>query len=180
VSREEPDHANLEGRLDLGPAGTVMKWATETGIIRAENLKTGLHDVIMGNPVVTLAVMRTLGASECQSVQLISQAYSRATCREAFAHTSVIATTTPHRVDGAQQAAPNLSTPDLRREATAPKHYGRTRDNALERWQHRMHTKKTDPSPYPSHQPKTANVRPFPRPRNFCLRDLDFCLISID
>ena len=60
MSREELEHAKLEGRLDLGPAGTVMKWATETGIVREEILKSGLHDVIMGNPVVTLAVMKIL------------------------------------------------------------------------------------------------------------------------
>jgi abhydrolase domain-containing protein 12 len=64
VSHEELKRAKLEGGVDLGPAGTVMKWATETGIVREEILKTGLHDVIMGNPVVTLAVMRILGGSE--------------------------------------------------------------------------------------------------------------------
>lgn len=58
VSREELERAQLEGKSDLGSAGTVMKWATENGIVREEILKTGLHDVIMGDPVVTLAVMR--------------------------------------------------------------------------------------------------------------------------
>jgi abhydrolase domain-containing protein 12 len=58
VNREELEQAKLEEGSDLGPAGTVMKWTTETGILREEILKTGLHDVIMGNPVVTLAVMR--------------------------------------------------------------------------------------------------------------------------
>jgi abhydrolase domain-containing protein 12 len=64
VSLEELEHAKLERGFDFGPAGTVMKWVTETGIIREEILKTGLHDVIMGNPVVTLAVMRILGVSK--------------------------------------------------------------------------------------------------------------------
>ncbi|KAF2428101.1 alpha/beta-hydrolase [Tothia fuscella] len=60
VSRGELEQVKLEGGADLGPAGTVMKWHTETGILRVEILKTGLHDVIMGNPVITLAVMRIL------------------------------------------------------------------------------------------------------------------------
>ncbi|KAF2093986.1 alpha/beta-hydrolase [Rhizodiscina lignyota] len=60
VSRVELEHAGLDEKHDLGPAGTVTKWATETGIVREEILKTGLHDVIMGNQVVTLAVMRIL------------------------------------------------------------------------------------------------------------------------
>lgn len=64
VSREELEHAKVDGRLDHGAAGTVMQWVTETGILREEILKTGLHDVVMGDPVVTLAVMRILGRSE--------------------------------------------------------------------------------------------------------------------
>jgi len=60
VTRVEFEQAKLEGAADLGPAGTVMKWTTETGIIREEILKTGLHDVVMGNAVVTRAVMRIL------------------------------------------------------------------------------------------------------------------------
>lgn len=63
VSQRELEQAKLKEILDFGPAGTVMNWATETGIVRKEILKTGLHDVIMGNPVVTLAVMRILGSS---------------------------------------------------------------------------------------------------------------------
>lgn len=34
-----------------------MEWRTENGLIREEILKTGLYDVVMGNPVITLAVM---------------------------------------------------------------------------------------------------------------------------
>ena len=44
-------------RTDLGAAGTVVEWETEVGIIREQILKFGLHDVIMGNPVITMAVM---------------------------------------------------------------------------------------------------------------------------
>ncbi|KAF3156846.1 hypothetical protein TWF751_002543 [Orbilia oligospora] len=47
-------------KRDLGEAGTVVEWRTETGVLREEILKYGLHDVIMGNPIVTLAVMRIL------------------------------------------------------------------------------------------------------------------------
>ena len=45
-------------RTDLGAAGIVMEWRTDVGVIREQILKFGLHDVIMGNPVITLAVMR--------------------------------------------------------------------------------------------------------------------------
>jgi len=45
-------------KVDLGYAGSVVEWRTENGVIREEILKYGLHDVIMGNPIVTLAVMR--------------------------------------------------------------------------------------------------------------------------
>jgi abhydrolase domain-containing protein 12 len=39
-----------------------MEWKTDNGVIREEILKTGLHDVIMGYPVVTRAVMRMFEA----------------------------------------------------------------------------------------------------------------------
>ncbi|KAG6993817.1 hypothetical protein G7Y79_00050g085540 [Physcia stellaris] len=42
----------------LGAAGSIMESRTKNGVIMKEVLKTGLHDVIMGNPVITLAVMR--------------------------------------------------------------------------------------------------------------------------
>lgn len=64
VSQQELKQVKLESGADLGPAGTVMQWATGNGIIREEILKTGLHDVIMGNQVVTLAVMRILKGAE--------------------------------------------------------------------------------------------------------------------
>ncbi|KAK6359844.1 hypothetical protein TWF696_000977 [Orbilia brochopaga] len=47
-------------RQDLGAAGTVVEWRTANGVIREEILKHGLHDVVMGYPVVTMAVMRIL------------------------------------------------------------------------------------------------------------------------
>ena len=47
-----------ELKVDLGAAGSVVEWKTEHGCIREEILKFGLHDVIMGNPIITLAVLR--------------------------------------------------------------------------------------------------------------------------
>lgn len=47
-----------KSRKDLGNAGSVVEWKTSNGIIREEILKYGLHDVIMSNPIVSLAVMR--------------------------------------------------------------------------------------------------------------------------
>lgn len=47
-----------ERRVDLGYAGSAVEWRTGAGVIREEILKYGLHDVVMGNPIVTLAVMR--------------------------------------------------------------------------------------------------------------------------
>ncbi|KAF3903705.1 hypothetical protein AA313_de0208985 [Arthrobotrys entomopaga] len=46
--------------MDRGEGGTVVEWRTRNGVIREEILKYGLHDVIMGNPIITLAVMRIL------------------------------------------------------------------------------------------------------------------------
>ncbi|KAF2232012.1 alpha/beta-hydrolase [Viridothelium virens] len=62
VSPGELEEVMDDGKKCLGPAGTVFEWKTENGAIREEILKTGLHDVIMGNPIVTLAVMRIFTA----------------------------------------------------------------------------------------------------------------------
>lgn len=48
---------------DHGAAGSVVTWTTPNGIIREEILKYGLHDVIMGNPIITIAVMRIITGS---------------------------------------------------------------------------------------------------------------------
>ena len=58
LSPEGLDVVESETRTDLGTAGTVVKRETPVGIIREEILRYGLHDVIMGNPVITMAVMR--------------------------------------------------------------------------------------------------------------------------
>lgn len=65
----EITYADLEdmkykSKKDLGAAGSVMEWRTENGVLREEILKTGLHDVVMGNPVITMAVMRMFEASD--------------------------------------------------------------------------------------------------------------------
>ncbi|KAK4898275.1 hypothetical protein LTR27_004282 [Elasticomyces elasticus] len=57
---KELDDEKAKIRTDLGAAGSVVEWKTSNGIIREEILKYGLHDVIMGNPIVTLAVLRML------------------------------------------------------------------------------------------------------------------------
>jgi abhydrolase domain-containing protein 12 len=62
ISYDELEEKKSESKKDLGAAGSVMEWQTEYGVIREEVLKTGLHDVIMGNPVITMAVMRSFQA----------------------------------------------------------------------------------------------------------------------
>ena len=62
ISYDELVMKKNEEKTDLGAAGSVMEWRTKNGLIREEILKTGLHDVIMGNPVITMAVMRIFAA----------------------------------------------------------------------------------------------------------------------
>ncbi|KAL8857389.1 MAG: hypothetical protein Q9178_006016 [Gyalolechia marmorata] len=58
VSYEELERQKSESKTYLGAAGSITEWRTQQGIVREEILKTGLHDVVMGNPVVSMAVMR--------------------------------------------------------------------------------------------------------------------------
>jgi abhydrolase domain-containing protein 12 len=62
ISHDDLEQIKLDSKVDLGAAGSVMEWRTDNGVIREEILKTGLHDVIMGYPVVTMAVMRSFNA----------------------------------------------------------------------------------------------------------------------
>lgn len=62
ISYDDLDQKKLESKVDLGAAGSAMEWRTNNGVIREEILKTGLHDVIMGYPVITIAVMRSFSA----------------------------------------------------------------------------------------------------------------------
>ena len=66
ISFEALEELKSQSRQDLGAAGSVAEWKTKHGIIREEILKYGLHDVIMGNPIVTLAIMRIFGGNEYQ------------------------------------------------------------------------------------------------------------------
>lgn len=64
ISYNELEQAKTETKTDLFAAGSVMEWRTENGVIREEILKTGLHDVVMGNSVITIAVMRIYEAAD--------------------------------------------------------------------------------------------------------------------
>ncbi|KAJ5511612.1 hypothetical protein N7453_003715 [Penicillium expansum] len=64
ISYDDLEQKKLDSKADLGAAGSMMEWKTENGVIHEEILKTGLHDVIMGYPVVTMAVMRFLEAAD--------------------------------------------------------------------------------------------------------------------
>ncbi|KAL4801261.1 Alpha/Beta hydrolase protein [Aspergillus unguis] len=64
ITYDELEEKKLESRVDLGAAGTIMEWRTDNGVIREELLKTGLHDVVMGYPIVTMAVMRHFEAAD--------------------------------------------------------------------------------------------------------------------
>ncbi|KAJ5588234.1 hypothetical protein N7537_010912 [Penicillium hordei] len=64
ISYDELEQKKLDSKADMGAAGFMMEWKTENGVIREEILKTGLHDVIMGYPVVTMAVMRSFEAAD--------------------------------------------------------------------------------------------------------------------
>ena len=64
ITYDKLEEIKYDSKKDLGAAGSVMEWRTENGVIREEILKTGLHDVVMGNPVITMAVMRMLEAAD--------------------------------------------------------------------------------------------------------------------
>ncbi|KAI9680875.1 MAG: hypothetical protein M1817_004315 [Caeruleum heppii] len=63
MSYEDLEKIKHDSKTDLAAAGSVVEWRTVNGVIREEILKYGLHDVIMGNPVITMAVMRILEAA---------------------------------------------------------------------------------------------------------------------
>ncbi|MCJ1309896.1 hypothetical protein MMC25_003557 [Agyrium rufum] len=67
ISRSELEVKKIDRKIDLGAAGTIIEWNTELGNIREEILKTGLHDVIMGYPVITMAVMRAFESADVGS-----------------------------------------------------------------------------------------------------------------
>lgn len=53
-----------EMRQKLSAGGGIVEWKSKHGIIREEILRYGLQDVIMGNPVISVAVMRILESME--------------------------------------------------------------------------------------------------------------------
>ena len=63
ISYEELETTKLNTKTHLGAAGSVTEWRTDNGVIREEIPKTGLHDVIMGNSIITMAVMRIFAAA---------------------------------------------------------------------------------------------------------------------
>jgi abhydrolase domain-containing protein 12 len=68
ITYDELEEKKRTLKTDLGAAGSVMEWRTKVGVIREEILKTGLHDVIMDNPVITLAVMRIFECAERSNI----------------------------------------------------------------------------------------------------------------
>lgn len=64
---DELEKRKQKSKTDLGAAGSVMEWRTQNGVIREEILKYGLHDMVMGNPVITMAVMRIFEAADSSS-----------------------------------------------------------------------------------------------------------------
>ncbi|CAG8940274.1 unnamed protein product [Penicillium salamii] len=64
ISYDELEQKKLDSKKDLGAAGSVMEWNTQNGKIREEILKTGLHDVVMGYPIISMAVMRFFAAAD--------------------------------------------------------------------------------------------------------------------
>ncbi|KAL4876906.1 Alpha/Beta hydrolase protein [Aspergillus karnatakaensis] len=64
ITYDALEEKKMEKQVDLGAAGTIVEWRTDYGVIREELLKTGLHDVVMGYPIITMAVMRHFEAAE--------------------------------------------------------------------------------------------------------------------
>ena len=64
ITYDELDEVKCKSKSDLGAAGSVMEWRTEKNVIREESLKTGLHNVVMGNPATTMAIMRIFEAAD--------------------------------------------------------------------------------------------------------------------
>jgi abhydrolase domain-containing protein 12 len=65
ISYDDLELRKLQSKIDLGAAGSVMEWQTDNGVIREEILKTGLHNAIMGYPVITKAVMSSFPTFTC-------------------------------------------------------------------------------------------------------------------
>ncbi|KAK2868044.1 hypothetical protein FQN49_003210 [Arthroderma sp. PD_2] len=64
ITYNELELKKAADKVDNTAAGSVMEWRTANGVIREQILKTGLHDVIMGFPVISLEVMRIFTAAD--------------------------------------------------------------------------------------------------------------------
>jgi abhydrolase domain-containing protein 12 len=58
IEQDELNSWKVENGQDIGAAGKVAQWRTSNGVISEYVLKYGLHDVIMGAPIVTLTAMQ--------------------------------------------------------------------------------------------------------------------------
>ena len=61
---EQLEKEKNQSKKILGAAGSTVELRTQHGVIREELLDTGLHDAIMGYPIITMAVMRMYEAAD--------------------------------------------------------------------------------------------------------------------
>lgn len=64
ITYDQLEDVKRKSRKNLGAAGAVMQWKTNHGILREEILKSGLHDAVMGYPIISMAVMRIFDAAD--------------------------------------------------------------------------------------------------------------------
>ena len=90
IGYDELNKMRSKSKTDLGAAGSVMEWRTKKGVIREEILKTGLHDVVMGNSVITMAVMRIHEAQNASVVLhlVFEYKYDERLCRNRRSRTN--------------------------------------------------------------------------------------------
>lgn len=73
VTQDEVQTWKLTEGQAIGAAGHVAHWRTQHGTITEYLLKHGLHDVVMGAPIVTLAAMNIFEASRGSSKVLVEE-----------------------------------------------------------------------------------------------------------
>ncbi|KAM0714043.1 hypothetical protein Q7P37_011007 [Cladosporium fusiforme] len=73
VAHEEVRDWKLTEGQAIGAAGHVAHWQTRHGMISEYLLKYGLHDVVMGAPIVSLAAMNIFEAGRDKPQQLIDE-----------------------------------------------------------------------------------------------------------
>lgn len=64
ISFEELEQEKLITKVTLGGGGWSVTRQAEGGVIREDILKYGLHDKIMGYPIISMAVLRAFGSYE--------------------------------------------------------------------------------------------------------------------